>query len=313
MDIRRFVSRVSTEAERAEQARLESARLAERAAVLAQPWPRPPQKRKLGRRSRNLLYLDALYAHIRSQDSMDGVEPFAPSWWSPGQAVRRTAKDIETAIAESAAAVPLRSANLATSASAETATAEIAIEEAAVAGSEGAAGSSGAQAEATEEAPPPKEKKVHQSNELKAWFVQYAELQSRKAGWSMSQSLCSAARMAPGLFDQINPDTPRKWRSEPLDDQRGKHSKFDTATVVMLGTVFENLGSKVAQSVLQILKMLAPAFCHRSGRYVIRSPPNCWDPRVQGWVLDAIPNHCHRRSSGLRRTRHYAKQGLTSL
>ena len=106
MDTCRFVSRVSSEAERAEQARLESARLAKRAAVLALPWP--PQKRKLGRRSRNLLYLDALCAHIRSQDPMGGVEPIALSWWSPGQVARRIAKDIEAAIVESAAAAQKR-------------------------------------------------------------------------------------------------------------------------------------------------------------------------------------------------------------
>ena len=45
-------------------------------------------------------------------------------------------------------------------------------------------------------------KKVHLPLEVRQWFVEFAELQSQREGWSMARSLREAINLAPDLFQK---------------------------------------------------------------------------------------------------------------
>ena len=100
-----------------------------------------------------------------------------------------------------------------------------------------------AQEPGTEHTASRKRKKVHFPLEVRQWFVEFAELQSQREGWSMARSLCEATNLAPDLFSHINPETPRGWQNsqKPPAGNPGRPNKLTDAVRSVLAKLAKDV------------------------------------------------------------------------
>eukprot|EP00971_Amphidinium_carterae_P038891 764377-Amphidinium_carterae.1 len=160
------------------------------------------------------------------KEDLDDVASTVPDWWSPGLPVKNTVRVMEETLAGAAAASSQDMAVLVDD------SAEVEVQE-------------GESVKKKRKVP------VHVPKEMRAWFLEYAEMQSRCAGWSKSQTLRSARLMKEKMFGSINVDTIYKWKRRGPNDEaekRGSGSKFDEATVVLLGHTFGQMVAKIQMS-----------------------------------------------------------------
>eukprot|EP00971_Amphidinium_carterae_P098822 1954495-Amphidinium_carterae.1 len=146
-----------------------------------------------------------------TKEELDDVASTVPDWWSAGLPVKKTVQLMEDTLAGAAAASSQDGAVL--------------VEDF-------------AEVQEGESVKKKRKDQCQVPKEMRSWFLQYAEMQSGCAGWSMSQTLRSATLVNEKMFGSINVDTIYKWQQRGPNDEaekRGSSFKFDAATHVEYG------------------------------------------------------------------------------
>jgi DDE superfamily endonuclease len=220
-----LVPRASVSEQRASRLAAEAVREAERAADAARlglPWPMPRAKKTPGRPSREQLYREALYACIRAGTLPPDLRTAQlPLTWQKGKPILGEAARLEAELVQmSDVPTPAQEGSGAGVGGPEPQTSTPSEPSAAASSVACSSGS------AVPACPPAKRKKVTVDPEVKIWFLQFAQLQAQRYGWPMQQSLRHAQFLAPELFADVHPDTPRRWLPPPEQERRGRPKKL---------------------------------------------------------------------------------------
>eukprot|EP00971_Amphidinium_carterae_P277313 5503771-Amphidinium_carterae.1 len=81
---------------------------------------------------------------------------------------------------------------------------------------------------------PKRRKKVHVSDDVKNWFLDYCDIQWSRFQWPTTKCLKEAQALAPELFGGIHADTPRKWSRTPCKASSGRHQLLPDAHMTVL-------------------------------------------------------------------------------
>eukprot|EP00971_Amphidinium_carterae_P112059 2219575-Amphidinium_carterae.1 len=82
------------------------------------------------------------------------------------------------------------------------------------------------------------------TQEVKEWFLDYKDIQSKRFGWSVSRSLREAKAMAPEIFDAVRDSVPRRWHRDtrPIP---GRPKLLKDAELTVLSSLAINVCGKV--------------------------------------------------------------------
>eukprot|EP00971_Amphidinium_carterae_P043292 851772-Amphidinium_carterae.1 len=107
---------------------------------------------------------------------------------------------------------------------------------------------------------------VHLDHEVKVWFLDYADAQQKRFGWSMRRSLVQAKTLAPELFSHLDPSVPtpksKKSSSGRPAKIKGAHLTVlaelvhAVTPVLPIGLELKRLGAEQAVSVSWVRRFL---------------------------------------------------------
>ena len=175
-------------------------------------------KRGIGRPPRQALYEDALRDAIRAGTlPAEVTSTAAPDWWRAGlpltRAQHQQAEDLLEAVR-----VPAGQAENAE----------------ALEGTLGPSEEGNQPATDTDAGQPHRKKYKAAPPEAKAWFLQYARLQSDLHRWSFDRSFRHAQAMAPDIFGHVHKDVPRRWKAPPALEMRGRVARLSPGALAKL-------------------------------------------------------------------------------
>jgi len=80
------------------------------------------------------------------------------------------------------------------------------------------------------------------------WFLEWHEMQKKRRGWSVTQTVRAAKELAPELFEHVHEDVPREWRRSsalPRVESRGKGVLLSDAHMTVLSEIAGAVVAKV--------------------------------------------------------------------
>eukprot|EP00971_Amphidinium_carterae_P104276 2065173-Amphidinium_carterae.1 len=83
------------------------------------------------------------------------------------------------------------------------------------------------------------------------WFLDYADAQQKRFGWSMRRSLVQAKTLAPELYSHLDPSVPTRWQRTPKRSSTGRPAKIKDAHMTVL--------AELVHAVTLVLPMSAPS------------------------------------------------------
>lgn len=238
LSLNAFVARGATAAQqrqlREKTATEAEAKKASEAARIGLAWPRCG-RRRVGAPSRQDRWVELLYAQINQGLLIpEGLTANVPGWWTPGQSLVSAVDALSAELAEIPTPTPPPSADPVVDAAAI---------EAVEAPDPEAVGV------------PPKKRYKTMDPDVKEWFLTTHDVMVAKHNWGLVRALRWAKQVAPELFAHLHPDTPRKWKAEPLAEKRGRRSLLSAGVVSHLASTAERIceAFPVGASVMKVV------------------------------------------------------------